>query len=94
MYVTIGGKKYRLTWARMKADDGTCDPPTQRGKRITIDPRVRRDSRKYMETVLHELLHAAVWSLDEEYVRTYAHDAARILHRLGFGLKEGDSNGA
>lgn len=82
--VTIGGKRYRLEFARMRSNDGQCDHPQQRGKKIVLNPRIRRNSREYMETVLHEVLHAALWHLDEDFVDQYARDATRILHRLGF----------
>ena len=84
MIVKVCGKRWRLVFEDLGDDDGSCDSPDAKNKRVVINTRVTANSQAYMETVLHELLHAAVWSLDEEYVHDYAADAARILHRLGF----------
>lgn len=84
MFANILGKRYRVVFTRMKNHDGWCDNPNTPHKKLSIDPCVRRNDQKYMEIVLHEALHAAVWSLDEEYVAGYAKDAARLLYRLGF----------
>lgn len=86
MYVTILGKRWRLVFQpRVPAlggdgNDGICCPPTERGKRIVISSSLRGEH--LLEILLHELLHAAFWWLDEEYVVQVSRDFAKILARL------------
>ena len=89
--VTIGGKRWTLQFKRID-DYGRCDPPTNRAKKISLSPGIKKDDVLYMETVLHEVLHAACWNLDEEIVGEYAHVAAKTLYRLGF-RQTGGSDG-
>lgn len=42
------------------------------------------DDGERLEVLLHELLHAAYWDLDEEAVQETAADIARILQRAGW----------
>ena len=88
MHVTICGKRYELIYTKMDNDDGRCDSPTTKNKKIRIDPRIKKKDQQHLETILHELLHAAIWSLDEEYVAAYSNDTARILCRLGFRFND------
>ncbi len=64
------------------ADDGNCDPPDLKGKKIRIadnlEPKVE------LEVIIHECLHAADWYKDEEWVRIAAEDISRVLWRLGW----------
>ena len=91
MRVEVGGKRWTMvfTEAPSHEDDewiGYCDWPGTANKRIYIDRSVSSDSKKLMDTVLHEILHAGVWTLDEEYVGDYATAATEALHRLGYRL--------
>lgn len=89
MKVRICWKYWELVVTDVPGEDwGECDPPDLKHKQIRIDKRVVNDSMKLMDTVLHEMLHAAVWSLDETYVEDYATVAARVLHKLGYRLVE------
>jgi len=83
MQVTILGKRWELTFARMGARfEGHCDHPERAGKQIRIDRRLK--GQRKLEIVLHECLHAALWSIDEQYVDDTARDLARVLWRLGY----------
>jgi hypothetical protein len=82
--VTVNGKRWQLVFEPLKKEYGRCDSPSTPGKKITISPEVKRDDQLYLETILHEILHAAVWNLDEEFVTEYAKVAARTAIRLGF----------
>lgn len=42
------------------------------------------DEKKHLDTTIHELLHAADWKADEEYVYDVAREIARVLHALGY----------
>jgi hypothetical protein len=85
MRVYIRGKSWDLQFVpRLKLDglavDGTCDPPGTPNKRIRIRKGLK--GRDLIETIIHEVLHAGCWDLDEMAVREMSADAARILERL------------
>lgn len=61
---------------------GLCDGPTVPHKQIQILDSLRGERR--LAIVIHELLHAAYWDLDEEAIEETATDLARILLRLGY----------
>lgn len=81
MLVEILKKRWKLRFTRLKINRGECDSPTTPGKEIRIDSELRGE--ELLEVVTHEVVHAALWHLDEEYVEATAHDLARILWRLG-----------
>ena len=60
---------------------GDCDGPGVVGKRVRISSKA---GERHLEIVLHELLHAADWHKDEEWVHQVAKDLARGLVRLGY----------
>jgi hypothetical protein len=62
--------------------DGLCDKPTDKGKRILVYDKLSEE--ETLETVVHEVLHAADWWKDEEWIEHAANDLARILWRLGY----------
>lgn len=81
--VKILGKHWRLKYVPNLGDaTGTCEPPEREAKTIRIKHGL--SEQEELETVIHETLHAAFWPLDEEFVRLFAEDAARILWKLGY----------
>lgn len=84
--ITINGKRWRLVYdGRIGNDkDGYCTPPDEPGRTIAVRSTLKGQRR--LEVEIHEMLHAAMWSLDEECVRTVAHDLAKVLWRLGYRL--------
>lgn len=82
--VTINGKRWKLLYdGRIGNDkDGYCTPPNKPGRTIAIRSTLSGEQR--LETELHEMLHAADWTKDEEWVRAVGHDIAKILWRLGY----------
>jgi hypothetical protein len=82
MRVKILSKLWNLRFAPNLANRGDCDAPTARGKEIRVSSGLRGEER--LEVVLHELVHAAGWHIAEEFVGQFAHDAARVLWRLGY----------
>lgn len=62
---------------------GDCTPPHQPHRKIRIDP--RQSERAYMDTVIHECLHALDWSKDEEWVADASRDLTHVLYdRMGY----------
>lgn len=86
MTVTILGKRWQLLYRRLPHGGGLCDQPTQPNKAITVDSRLTGENRLRIE--IHEMLHAANWHLDEEWVDDASADMARILWKLGYRLEQ------
>ena len=87
MIVRLVGKRWRLQFVPRLADDGRCDPPDRPHKTISIARRLRGE--RQLDVLLHELLHACNWQLDEEHITQTATDIARVLWRLGY--RKGES---
>lgn len=83
MRVLIRGKVWQLVeHSRLPNDrNGDCDPPGKKGKQI----RVRRGlaGRPLLDTLVHELIHAALWDLGEGPVASLANEVARALWKRG-----------
>lgn len=72
----------RMKDAEGNAVLGDCDPPNKPNKQIRVDSRLK--DQEELEIIIHELLHAGYWIVDEEHIAQTAHDLARILWRLGY----------
>ena len=83
---TILGKCWNLRFAPNMADRGDCESPTAPNKEIRIASCRRGEER--LEVLIHEMVHAAGWHIDETFVERFAGDAARVLWRLGYRDKE------
>lgn len=85
--LTLNRKRWRLRYVPRlgkagKGDDGSCDAPTDCRKEIKI--RCGLSPQDEFETLIHEMLHACTWPLDESHVTQTAHDIARALWRIGY----------
>jgi hypothetical protein len=93
--VWIRGTRYEIRfYNRLKNADGVelrgqCEPPTGPPPRLI---QIVRDQSELMllDTLIHEILHAAFWDMDEAAVAETATDMARILNALGFVRGGGD----
>ena len=63
--------------------DGLCERPGPGDPNLVIalEP---DDSLKFLETAIHEALHAVCYAKSEELVTEAARDIARFLRRLGY----------
>lgn len=88
MKVKILGKTWTFERKSLKNSDhhGICHPPHSKGKKIVVDSDISGE--KELRVILHELLHAADWHKEEEWVEQVSTDMARILTRLGFSRSE------
>lgn len=85
MMVTVRGRRWRLKRCRLpKGDLGHCDDPLSMDKEIRVCHTL--SGREEMETIVHELFHAAHWDLSEEAVDEAAHDITETLWRLGYRI--------
>lgn len=80
--VTMLGRRWLLRFAPNMSNRGECDPPDEPGKEIRISSAIEGEER--LEVLLHELLHAAGWHIDETFVERFASDSAHVLWRLGY----------
>ena len=86
MFCRILGKRWNLRFTPLKINRGECDAPATPRKQIRIDSRLQ--DQEQLEVILHELMHAANWSLDEDHITATGKDFAAILWRLGYRKTE------
>jgi hypothetical protein len=84
--VHIGQKKWRIRVCRVPADRlGDCNDETGTirvsNKLVGVD---------FVEVLLHELIHARWWCLDEGEVTEFAEEAAAVLEAFGVTRGEDD----
>jgi hypothetical protein len=82
MQITVSNRRWNLRFVRTKAYDGECDPPTTVGKEIRVADNLKGERK--LDVLIHEMLHAAGWHIDEEFIAEFATDAARALTKLGY----------
>ncbi len=83
MRVKVGNKYWNLLFTELDEETGgECDSPDTNGKQIRIATDLKKQDE--LEVIIHELLHAADWSKDEEWVEVIADDIARVLWKLGW----------
>jgi hypothetical protein len=84
--ITVLGKRWRLKFVPRAVvghrRDGTCDSPKDKNKTIHIAQSLKGE--RLLDVLIHEMLHAADWHKDEEWISTVASDMARALWRLGY----------
>ena len=82
MRIRILNKRWRLRFAPNLANRGDCPGPAAKHKEIRVLSGLRGEER--LEVLIHEMLHAAGWHIDEAFVEQFARDVARALWRLGY----------
>ena len=75
------GRRWRIEFAKVRGQLGSCEGPRDADKTIYLDPRLKGN--ELVETAVHESIHALMWELDEQVFTEMAHDITRFLHRLG-----------
>ena len=84
---TFRNKRWVVKWRRPQVGiAGMTEHVDFKQKVIQIDPALVGQDR--LETLIHEALHAADWSKDEDYVETDAKDLTRWLWRCGVRITE------
>lgn len=80
MRFRLRGRYWTITRGKLdKTQDGLCDAST---RRITI--RQSLTGERELDVLIHEMLHACHWDLDEQAITETASDIARVLTRLGY----------
>ena len=80
------GKRWGFRFARLKKCKGYCDSPEKKNKEIVVKSNL--PPKEELDITLHELLHAADWWKDEEWVEQVGTDIANVLWRLGWRKTE------
>ena len=83
--IKIRGKYWRLKTSKL-THPGECQAPWKKRKKILISKELESGSLIELDTVLHELLHAAMWDVSEETIRESATSIAKVLFDLGARL--------
>ena len=86
MIAQLVGKRWALRFVPRLHADGRCDAPDVRGKQILIANRLR--GKRQLDVLIHEMLHACNWQIDESYISQMASDIAQVLWRLGYRRDE------
>lgn len=87
MRIKIGGRYYNLQFVRLRGNAwGYCDKPTNPKKQILVHNRM--GSKKTLEILIHEMLHALDWHIDEGHIERAAHDMANVLDKVGYKREE------
>jgi hypothetical protein len=78
-YHYFNGKKYQLKWRKPYNGMGLCTAPTANAEErvITVDPNL--SDAEFVETVIHEAIHAEQWYLDEDTVERIAENITQLL---------------
>lgn len=82
MNIRILGRDWHLEFVRLRNARGKCQHPESVWRRIQIHKPLKGEER--LEVLLHEMLHAAGWHIDEGFVEEFAADAAKVLWELGY----------
>ena len=90
-YFKINGVRWLWRYARLRGNaEGWAFVKTPKTphtiERILIDERAK--GKRRLEVEIHEFIHAANPTIDEEHVDQQGKDLSRILWALGYRLKE------
>lgn len=78
--IRIRGQRWRIRFVPNLGDcEGVCDKPAR-----TIRIALGYPDEQTMDSVIHEVLHAALWDLDEEAVEETANAVSSALAKLGW----------
>jgi hypothetical protein len=90
--VTVGGRYWALSFPKSMPRSmwGFTDDPKQKRKSIKVKRTLRPD--QFLDTLIHELLHAAEWDANEEWVDKIGTHTAQILILAGWGRQ--NTNGS
>ncbi len=86
--VVIRKRPFTLLSRTMKQFDGLCDHPATPYPEIWIHSRIR--GVEALNTICHELGHAAYPDLSEDAITEFANDLATVLWELGYRNEDWD----
>ena len=80
----IRGKRYKFQRTSLVGNDcwGYCTDPSFSNGIIKVHSQLTGDQE--LEFIIHEMIHACFWDLDESVVREVGHDLSKALWRMGY----------
>jgi hypothetical protein len=82
--VIIRGRRFKLK--DCQAPDAECSDPNSSHRYIAIP--VKGDTLGDLTVIIHEMIHAAFWDVDEDIVNQTGYDFARALWKMGWRQKD------
>jgi len=84
--ITVRGNRYNFVVKRLKQARGMTDSPKVKNKTVYIDSRER--GKDLLATLIDELIHCAMWDIENEVVDEISDDMANVLWRCGLRFKD------
>lgn len=85
--IQVLGRSWSLNFVALKDKWGDCSDPALPRRTIRISSAA--DDKQTLDAVVHEMLHAAGWHIDEGFVEQFAHDVAAVLcDQLGYTRRD------
>jgi hypothetical protein len=80
----IGGKRWEIVFTNCISSklDGDCYPPNGKTRKIRVRKNLPQE--RELEILIHEVLHAALWIVDEQVIEQTAKDLQTILSERGY----------
>lgn len=82
MKIRIRGRSWTIKRVRMQSARGLCDHPEEANRTIKIASHLKGEEE--LEVIIHEMIHAGLWDLDETVVETLGEDLAAALWQMGY----------
>lgn len=86
--VTMRGKRYRFVVKKLTKFRGMTDHPDTKNKTVYIDSEEK--GKDLLATLIDELIHCAVWELENDIVDKISDDIAEVLWRCGLRFQDED----
>jgi hypothetical protein len=84
--ITVRGNRYRFVVKKLQNARGMTDSPKVKNKTVYIDSRER--GKDLLATLLDELIHCAMWDIENDVVDEISDDIADVLWRCGLRFKD------
>jgi hypothetical protein len=87
--ITIRGKRYKFIVKKLREGRGMTEHPDTKDKAVYIDSRER--GKDLLATLIDELIHCAMWEIENEVVDEISDDMADALWRCGLRFTDEES---
>jgi hypothetical protein len=88
--ITVRGKRYKFGLKKLREARGLTDHPETKNKGVFIDRGER--GKKLLATLIDELIHCAIWEIDNDIVDVISDDMAEVLWRCGLRFIDEDAD--
>jgi len=84
--ITIRGKRYNFVVKKLRTARGMTEHPDTKHKTVYIDSREK--GKELLATLIDELIHCAVWEIQNDIVDEISDGMADVLWRCGLRFKD------